>query len=93
MRSHSSGSGGGKSSGGGRTRGDRRAPPPGKPQKIIQAPAFEKIELQRSENAWVRPSEKAKTMSEEEKAMDVSFSLFMYKLFRASSFCFWESSF
>ena len=85
MRSHSSGGGGGKSSSSDRSRRDRRAPPPGKPQKIIQAPAFhEKIELQRSENAWVRPSEKAKTMSEEEKAMDISLSILMFKFFLES---------
>ena len=58
-----------------------RARPPGKPQKIIQAPAFENIKLQRSQNAWVRPSEKAKAMLEEERAIDVRLSLFMYKFY------------
>ena len=89
MRSHSSGGAGGKSRSGGSGSRGGRAPPPGKPQKIIQAPAFEKIELQRSENAWVRPSEKAKAMSEEERAMDVRLSLFMYKFFKTPAFlCF-----
>ena len=81
MRSHSTGGAIGKSrSGGSRSRGGR-ARPLGKPEKIIQAPAFENIKLQRSGNAWVRPSEKAKTMSKEERAMDVRLSLFMYKFF------------
>ena len=81
MRSHSTGGVGGKSPSGGSGSRGGRARPPNKLQKIIQAPAFEKIKLQRSQSAWVRPSEKAKTMSEEERAMDVRLSLFMYKFF------------
>ncbi|XP_066928112.1 eukaryotic translation initiation factor 4 gamma 3-like isoform X2 [Clytia hemisphaerica] len=65
-------SSGGRSSGGGRSsKSDRRGPPSmgGKPQKIIQLPQFEKLELKRSENAWVRPSDQDKDLPEELKVM------------------------
>ena len=67
-------SGGGRSSGGNRSK-DRRGPASqsgNRPQKIIQMPQFEKLELKKSENAWVRPSEQVKEMSEEEKETSVS---------------------
>jgi len=72
MRSQSGG-GGGRSSGGGRSK-DRRGPPPsgggGNPKKIIHVPKFAEVELQKSDNAWVRPSEKAKELSDEQREMD-----------------------
>jgi len=67
-------SGGNKSSGG-RGSKDRRGPPSmggNRPQKIIQIPQFEKLELTKSENAWVRPSEAKKDLSTEDQEMDVS---------------------
>ena len=53
----------GGSQGGG---GQQRQP------KILQAPQFEKIELKKAENAWVRPSEQTREMGDEEKALFVS---------------------
>ena len=67
-------SGGGKSSGGNRSQGRRGPQSMGgnRPPKVIQLPQFEKLELKKSENAWVRPSEASKDLSENDKAMDVS---------------------
>jgi len=62
---------GGRSSGGGKSRSGRGSAGPGsRPQKVIQLPSFEKVELKKSENAWVRPSEKAKELPEEERIMN-----------------------
>ena len=72
-------SGGGRSAGGGnRSSKGGRAPGSmgGKPQKVIQLQHFEKPELKRAENAWVRPSDQEKELPEDEKAMKVS--LFLY---------------
>ena len=51
-----------------RVKGGGRMPP--QPKKIIQVqPA--KVELKKSENAWVRPGDKAKELPEEERAKEV----------------------
>ncbi|XP_066928110.1 uncharacterized protein [Clytia hemisphaerica] len=46
------------------SKSDRRGPPSmgGKPLKIIQLPQLEKLELKRSENAWVLPSDQDKDL-------------------------------
>ena len=43
----------------------------GKQPKVIQMPQFEKVELKRSENAWVRPSDQDKDLSATAKEMKV----------------------
>ena len=74
---------GGRSSGGGRSgkERDRRvgsgggnsgSTSSGQQKKIVNIPQFEKIELHKSENAWVRPAELLKDLPEEEKERDVS---------------------
>lgn len=63
---------GGRQSGGSRSK-DRRGPPSmggSRPQKVINLPQFEKLELKRSENAWVRPAEKTKELSEDQRDKD-----------------------
>jgi len=40
-----------------------------KPQKILHVPQFEKVELKKAENAWVRPSAQTKDMSDNEKGL------------------------
>lgn len=65
-------SGGRNSSSGNRNNRDRKGGSqtgPSKPQKIIHAPQFEKVELKKTENAWVRPSSQTKDMSKEEKSL------------------------
>merc|ERR1711970_560354 len=65
-------SGGRNSATGGRSSRDRKGGPQSsqqRPQKILQAPQFEKIELKKAENAWVRPSEQTREMGDEEKAL------------------------
>ena len=68
-------SGGRNSTGGDRSSRERKGGSQSnqpRPQKVIQAPQFENVELNKSENAWVRPSEKTKDMSEEERSLFVS---------------------
>lgn len=70
---------GGRSSGGGSRSKDRRGPPSmggSKPQKIIQIPQYEKMELKKSDNAWVRPKEKLKELSDDDREKDVSIMVF-----------------
>lgn len=68
------GFGGGRGSGGGgrnsreKDRGSQNAPSR-QQQKVISIPQFEKVELKKSENAWVRPGEKVKNMSQDEKEL------------------------
>lgn len=64
---------GGRSSSGGRSKGSGGGRGGGRPQKVIQAPVFQKVELKKSENAWVRPKDQDKELPEEEKITKVSF--------------------
>ena len=84
MRSQSGGrqSGGQRSKGGDRRGGpdDRRGPGGQQtPRKIITVPSMqEKVELKKSDNAWVRPDKLAASMDEETKALDVGVLLEIY---------------
>ena len=67
-----------QSSGGGRSAGNRsskgRTPGSmgGKQPKVLHIPQFEKVELKRSENAWVKPSDQDKNLPKEEQEMKVT---------------------
>ena len=68
-------SGGRNSTGGGRSSRERKGGSQSnqpRPQKVIKAPQFEKVELMIPEYAGVRPSAKTKDMSEEERSLFVS---------------------
>ena len=65
-------SGGGRSAGNQSSKGGIPCSMGGKQPKFLQFPQFEKVELKRSENAWVRPSDQDKNLSKKKREIKVS---------------------
>ena len=51
-----------------------------KASKVIQIPIFERVELRRCENPWVKPRLMEKNLSENERKMKVSLFFFLLNI-------------